>query len=112
MENYRLVRPEHLNHYGYLFGGYLLSWVDEMAWLAASEEFAAGRFVTVGMDDVSFKKSVRQGAILRLESERAKKGTTSVTYRVRVFREEVEIFSTCVTMVNVAEGGSKAVLPV
>ncbi|TYB32288.1 MAG: acyl-CoA thioesterase, partial [Flexistipes sinusarabici] len=24
MENFRLVRPEHLNHHGYLFGGVLL----------------------------------------------------------------------------------------
>ncbi len=24
MENYKLVLPEHLNYYGYLFGGYFL----------------------------------------------------------------------------------------
>lgn len=31
MENFTLVRPEHLNHHGYLFGGVLLKWVDEYA---------------------------------------------------------------------------------
>ena len=30
MESYKVVRPEHLNHYGYLFGGFLLKWVDEI----------------------------------------------------------------------------------
>jgi len=24
MESFKVVRPEHLNHYGYLFGGFLL----------------------------------------------------------------------------------------
>lgn len=28
METYKLVLPEHLNPYGYLFGGNLLKWVD------------------------------------------------------------------------------------
>jgi competence protein ComEC len=36
MESYTVVRPEHLNHYGHLFGGCLLKWVDEIAWIAAS----------------------------------------------------------------------------
>ena len=36
MESYKVVRPEHLNHFGHLFGGCLLKWVDEIAWIAAS----------------------------------------------------------------------------
>ncbi|HSO80381.1 MAG TPA: hotdog domain-containing protein, partial [Chromatiaceae bacterium] len=35
MESYKVVRPEHLNHFGHLFGGCLLKWVDEIAWIAA-----------------------------------------------------------------------------
>jgi acyl-CoA hydrolase len=31
MDNYTIVRKEHLNHHGYLFGGTLLSRVDEFA---------------------------------------------------------------------------------
>ena len=34
MDNHKLVMPEHLNHYGYLFGGNLLQWVDEYAYIA------------------------------------------------------------------------------
>lgn len=107
MENYRLVRPEHLNHYGFLFGGYLLMWVDEAAWLAASEGFPGCRFVTVGMDQVAFKKSVKEGSILRFDSQQHRLGNTSVTYDVRVGSQENEIFSTRVTMVRVDENGSK-----
>ena len=107
MENYRLVRPEHLNHYGFLFGGYLLMWVDEVAWLAASDEFPHCRFVTVGMDKVAFKKGVREGSILRFFSKQIKMGNTSVTYDVRVSNQNEEIFSTRVTMVRVDDKGEK-----
>ena len=110
MENYRLIRPEHLNHYGYLFGGYLLMWVDEAAWLAASQDFPGCRFVTVGMDRVAFKKSVREGSILRLFCEQSRKGNTSVTYDVKVSNQQEEIFSTQVTLVRVDETGKKTPL--
>jgi acyl-CoA hydrolase len=84
MENFKLVLPEHLNHYGYLFDGYLLQWVDETAWICASLEYPSCRFITVGMDDVEFRKSVRQGAILRFDVVRGKVGNTSVQYSVQV----------------------------
>lgn len=111
MENHRLVLPEHLNQYDFLFGGYLLMWVDEMAWMAASLEYPDCLFVTVGMNDVSFRKSVRGGSILRFETDLQREGNTSVTYVVRVFREEVEIFSTDVTLVHVDSAGRKQTLP-
>ncbi|NNE91211.1 MAG: acyl-CoA thioesterase [Verrucomicrobiales bacterium] len=111
MENHRLVLPQHLNHYGFLFGGYLLAWVDETAWLSASTEFPDCRFVTVGMNEIEFKKSVREGSILHFNSQRIRIGTTSVTYHVQVFRDETEIFSNQVTMVRVDESGRKQPLP-
>ncbi len=29
MDHHKLVLPEFLNHHGFLFGGYLLKWIDE-----------------------------------------------------------------------------------
>ena len=66
MENHRLVLPEHLNHFGFLFGGYLLKWVDEFAWMAATTEFPGCHFVTVGMNEVSFRNSVRDTAARKI----------------------------------------------
>lgn len=86
-------------------------WVDEVAWLAATTEFDDCRFVTVGMDEVSFKKSVREGSILRFHSNRIRVGNTSVTYDVRVSKDDVEIFSTNVSLVRVDEDGQKKALP-
>ena len=111
MENHKLVLPEHLNQYGYLFGGYLLLWVDECSWIAASLEHPGCNFVTIGMDQVEFKKSVRQGTILKFRVDRVKQGSTSVTYSVEVFggddSPEQPIFSTNVTFVRVDEEGHK-----
>ena len=33
INQYKLVLPEHLNHYGYLFGGNMLKWADEYSWI-------------------------------------------------------------------------------
>lgn len=113
MENYTTVLPEHLNHYGYLFGGCLLKWVDEFAYIAANIEFPGHRFVTVALDNVEFKHSVKQGQILRFSIECAKLGNTSVQYHVQVFdacdpsQPRTPLFVTNITFVNVAESGQK-----
>lgn len=117
MESYKVVRPEHLNHYGYLFGGFLLKWVDEISWIAASRDYPACRFVTVAMDNVEFHCSAGQGMVLRFAAGESHRGTTSVNYRVTVFSddlmtgEETQIFSTCVTFVRLDEQGRKTPLP-
>ncbi len=64
MNNYKLVLPSHLNHYGHVFGGMLLQWVDEYAWIAATIDFPEYDLVTIGMDNVVFKKGVQEGSIL------------------------------------------------
>ncbi len=114
METHRLVLPEDLNQYGGLFGGRLLAWVDEASWIAASLDHPGCRFVTIAMDEVVFRHSVREGTILTILSERTKTGTTSVTYQARVFRgrpdERTAIFSTFVTFVNLDETGAKSPL--
>ncbi len=112
MENYKLVLPEHLNQFGYLFGGNLLKWVDEIAWIAASLDFPGCKLVTIGMDRIEFRKSVKEGSILRFLVERAKIGKTSVQYAVNVFNEDIEsdvkvVFSTHVTFVRVDNEGNK-----
>ena len=117
MNLYILVRPEHLNHHGYLFGGMLLKWVDEFSWLTASREYRGCRLVTVGMDEVRFTQSVGSGAMLRFQVNRLAQGRTSVTYDVRVFadedgaEDERPVFNTRITFVRVDVQGNKTFLP-
>lgn len=114
METHRLVLPGDLNHYGSLFGGRLLSWVDEAAWIAASAEFPHCQFVTIGMDRVEFRHGVADGTILRIACTRTSKGRTSVTYEVIVavvrIAPENAIFRTNVTFVSVDDQGAKTAI--
>lgn len=117
MINHKLVLPEHLNHYGYLFGGNLLKWVDEYAWIAATLEYPGCNFVTMAMDRVEFKKSIHEGAVLRFEIVKDRAGATSVQYTVTVFAKNIHtgkeepVFSTNVTFVRVDNYGKKIPLP-
>jgi len=110
---YKLVLPEHLNQYGFLFGGNLLKWIDEAGWMAASLDFPGHHFVTVALDKVEFRKGAQGGNVLRFDLVRQRIGTTSVTYLASVTRRNIEtgddeeIFATHITFVNVAEHGAK-----
>jgi hypothetical protein len=60
MDTYTLVRTEHLNHNEKLFGGQLLKWVDEFAWLAAARDFCGSVLVTRAMDNSEFRHTVSE----------------------------------------------------
>ncbi len=117
MDNYLVVRSEHLNHHGFLFGGYMLQWVDEMAWLTASKDFPKCFMVTVGLEAVSFKERCICGSILRFSINPQKMGKTSITYSVSVYADEPgantekSILTTYVTFVRVDKEGNKLKLP-
>ncbi|MCJ8328391.1 MAG: acyl-CoA thioesterase [Lentisphaeria bacterium] len=108
-KNYKLILPAHLNHYGFLFGGDLLKWVDEVAYIKAALDFPDCNFVTVGMKEVEFKKSVRDGSILEFEVTEIHKGDTSIQYEVNVrnTKNNDPIFSNTITFVRIDKQGEK-----
>ncbi|WP_029916695.1 acyl-CoA thioesterase [Pelobacter seleniigenes] len=116
MDNFTIVRPEHLNHHGYLFGGVMLKWVDENAWMAASRDFPGRNMVTVGMDACRFRQRVENGSILRFHMSKVRQGTTSVTYNVDVFADapgaasEYEVFNVTVSFVGLDDKGKPVAL--
>jgi acyl-CoA hydrolase len=117
METRTIVRPEHLNHQGFLFGGSMLRWVDEFAWIAASLDFPGCTLVTMALSDVVFKHRAASGSILHFVVLPVRQGTTSVTYSVAVTGDEPgataekEIFATRVTFVRIDADGRKLPLP-
>lgn len=106
--------PGDLNQYGFLFGGKMLSWVDEACWIAASLDHPECRFVTVGMEKVDFHHGVEGGVILEIECKQSRIGKTSTSYDVSVKRgrskKEEVIFSTCISFVNLDENGEKCAI--
>jgi acyl-CoA hydrolase len=117
MDHFTIVRPEHLNHHGFLFGGILLKWVDEYAWITASLDFPQCTLVTIAMDDIQFKQRVLNGSILRFGIRPLTQGMTSVRYTVEVHADEPgadvekKVFTTMVTFVRVNGDGQKTPLP-
>lgn len=108
-----LVRPEHLNHHGFLFGGQLLAWLDEQAYIAVvSCCKPEANLVTVGIDRVRFRKSVFQGELIRFQSRVVHTGRTSITAFTRVVRHPSgeEIFSAYTTFVSRGREGSPAAI--
>jgi acyl-CoA hydrolase len=113
MDHRKLVLPEHMNDQGSLFGGYLLHWLDEFAYITANLEFPGHRFVTIALNDVAFRHPILCGQILRFAVSQKRLGNTSVEYLVEVFGEkspdidEKVLFATSITFVNVTESGAK-----
>ncbi len=113
MEHYKLILPEHLNHDGFLFGGNMLKWIDEFAYITANQEFPGNRFVTIALDNVAFHHPVTGGEIIKFEVGLHQLGKTSVQYKVRVFGTrrhscpEAVLFETRITFVAVDNNGNK-----
>ncbi|HEY3321195.1 MAG TPA: acyl-CoA thioesterase [Planctomycetota bacterium] len=109
-ESTLLVRPEHLNHHGYLFGGRLLEWLDEQSYIAAiSRMKPEANLVTVAIDRVEFRCPVPQGSLLHFRSMLVHAGRTSVSIFTQVFlhrgAQEKEIFRAYVTQVCLDDAG-------
>jgi|SRR5581483_5808850 len=106
-----LVRPEFLNHSGTLFGGYLMQWADEMAYIAASLKYPHCQFVTKLFGEFNFVTPVRMGEIITLFSEVTAEGTTSCQVKVWAVNEtrKQEVFRTQAVMVNVVDGKKQAI---
>ena len=86
LTQYRWVQGFHINARGVLFGGQLLSWVDEDCTMAAYNVCQPGtQLTTVGFDRVTFHKPAIQGSRLRFEYDFAHQGKSSLTFVFRVF---------------------------
>lgn len=106
METFFVVRPEHLNHAGTLFGGYMMQLADESAYMAASLTFPNTQFVTKLFGQFDFLAPVQAGDIISIRSEVIKKGTTSCVIKIQAANQtrKREVFSTSAVMVNMVNG--------
>ena len=80
----RFVRPNDLNMSNRLFGGQLLSWIDEEAAIYASCQMNHDRVVTKYMSEIDFKLSAQTGDILEFGLEVVETGRTSLSLRCEV----------------------------
>lgn len=83
-EHHMIVRQEHLNQYGSLFGGRVLAVIDELAFVACARTYPGRNFVTRAVNDAEFRAPARLGDLLEFRFAVERVGTTSVTVRVRM----------------------------
>lgn len=75
----RLVMPNDLNFAGSLFGGRILEWIDEEAYIFAACQLDAKSLVTKHIGAISFESSAVQGDVVEFGLGVKAAGRTSVT---------------------------------
>ncbi|WP_228557203.1 acyl-CoA thioesterase [Myxococcus sp. AB025B] len=83
-----MVFPDQTNHYGTLFGGQALRWMDMSAFITASR-YTRRTVVTASSERVDFHMPVQQGQLVELVSRVTATGRTSVTVDVEMFAEDL-----------------------
>ena len=80
-----VAMPADANAYGDIFGGWLLSLMDNAAGLTAARR-SKGRAVTVAMDGMVFHEPVKVGDEVSVYAEIERVGRTSMTIAVEAWR--------------------------
>ncbi|MEZ4722241.1 MAG: hotdog domain-containing protein [Flavobacteriales bacterium] len=100
-----------LGIHGNLFGGIMLSWLDEAAATMAYEVCHSPNMVTLKIEEVIFKRPVKIGFHLKIYGEVLKIGNSSITLNVEARKhnvysgEETVVCSTNFTFVRIDEHG-------
>ncbi len=88
-----VMMPRDTNPNGTIFGGVLLSYIDQAGAIAARRELSLrggnskAVFVTVAFNRVEFKLPVMVGDVVKFQTTCVKTGRTSLTMRVDVVAE-------------------------
>lgn len=88
-EQQYLIRPSHINHYGRLFGGQLLYWIDELAGIVAIRHSGA-TVTTAAIDNLQFKAPAYEGELVVLQGQVTYVGRSSMEIRVDTYTESMD----------------------
>jgi acyl-CoA thioesterase YciA len=112
--------PRDTNAHGTIFGGHILSLIDQAGAIAA-HGLGVGKLVTVAMREVEFKQPVQVGDLVTCWARVTKVGRTSVTSVVRVVAQspmaqargepERDVTQAEVVYVHVGDDGRPQPLP-
>lgn len=80
----KLIKPEDLNAHGTLFGGTVLSWIDEEAAIFVLCQLGRGNIVTKYMSEINFVNSAPLGEVIEIGMEVVRFGTSSITVKSEV----------------------------
>jgi len=101
-----LLMPKDANIHGTIFGGVVLSLIDQASFVEARKH-GMHRWLTASIDRVDFKKPIRIGDIAHLYTRTISTGSSSVLVEIRVDAERydsgkiIEVTRAKSTMVSV-----------
>ena len=86
-EQVYIIRSQHINPQGRLFGGYLMQWIDEMA-VIVSRRHSGKSVTTASIDNLSFKAGAYQNDMVVVVGKLTYVGRTSMEVRVDTYVED------------------------
>jgi acyl-CoA hydrolase len=115
VETVHIVRPNHLNAVGRLFGGILMQWIDEVAALTAKRH-AHMNVTTASVDNLRFLKGAYQNDVIIITGKITYAGRTSMEVQADTYIEDLEgrrihINQAFFTMVALDENDKPAPVP-
>ncbi len=105
-----VTMPRDTNHYGTIFGGVILAYIDQAGYVEARRH-GGHRWVTAAIDRVDFKAPVRVGDVVSFYARTIREGSTSITVAIEVEAERADDASTVavttatITLVAVSPDG-------
>lgn len=107
----KIVMTKDIGIHGNLFGGILMSWIDEAAGSFVTEYCQTPNMVTLRVGELLFKKPLKAGNHIRLYGEVTHVGDTSITVTIEARKysvynaEETIACTTTATFVRIDEDG-------
>lgn len=103
----KIVAPKDLNAIGTLFGGRVLDWLDEEAYIYVSCQLGSQNVVTKTIGRIDFVRGARHGDIIEIGMETVYVGKTSITVKATVRdmnTKEVITHIDDIVFVNIKDG--------
>ena len=84
-----ICKGQNIGVHGNLFGGVMLSWLDEAGAAFTAQVCGSPRMVTKCISEVIFNKPVRPGQIIKIYGDVVQIGETSITVNMEARRHSV-----------------------
>lgn len=84
-----ICKGQNIGVHGNLFGGVMLSWLDEAGAAFCAQVCGSPRFVTKCISQVVFQRPVRPGQIIKIYGDVDKIGSSSITVKLQARRHSV-----------------------
>jgi len=84
-----VCKTRDVGNHGNLFGGVMLSWIDEAGAAYAAEFAETGKIVTKHISALDFQRAVRPGQLIKIYGRILKLGKSSLTIEIEARRHSV-----------------------